>query len=183
MKLKILTLSFLLAGLSMGCTEPPKGITPISQFDIKRYQGKWYEIMRLDHRFERGLSNVTATYTPQENGSIEVVNRGLDQESCKWKEAKGTATFLGAKTIASLSVTFFWPFSGGYHIIALDKKDYQYALVSGPSRDYLWILARNASLKPNIKKKLISIAQENGFNTRELILVNQAKSFCDKKTS
>ena len=183
MKLKILTLSFLLAGLSMGCTEPPKGITPISQFDIKRYQGKWYEIMRLDHRFERVLSNVTATYTLHKNSTIEVVNRGLDRESCEWKEAKGTATFLGKETTASLSVTFFWPFSGGYHVLALDKKNYQYALVSGPSRDYLWILARNASLKPKIKKKLISIAQENGFSTRELILVNQAKSFCDKKTS
>ena len=97
----------------MGCTEPPKGITPISQFDIKRYQGKWYEIMRLDHHFERGLSNVTATYTPQENGSIEVVNRGLDQESCKWKEAKGTATFLGKKNDSKSFGNLLLAFLGG----------------------------------------------------------------------
>ena len=181
MKLKILTLWFFLAGSLTGCTEPPNGIIPISQFDVTRYQGKWYEIMRLDHRFERGLSNVTATYTLQENGTIEVVNRGLDRQRCKWKEASGTATFLGKKTTASLLVTFFWPFSGGYHVLALDKKNYQYALVSGPSRDYLWILARNSSLKPKIKKELISIAQQNGFNTRELILVNQANPPCNKK--
>ena len=181
MKLKILTFSFLLVGLSTGCTEPPKGITPISQFDVTRYQGKWYEIMRLDHRFERGLSNVTATYTLHKNGTIEVVNRGLDRESCEWKEARGTATFLGKETTASLSVTFFWPFSGGYHVLALDKKNYQYALVSGPSRDYLWILARKSSLKPKIKNKLISIAQQNGFSTGELIQVNQANSPCNKK--
>ena len=120
MKLKILTLSFLLVGLSTGCTEPPKGITPISQFDVTRYQGKWYEIMRLDHRFERGLSNVTATYTLHKNGTIEVVNRGLDRESCEWKEARGTATFLGKETTGSLSVTFFGLFRGAimsWHLI------------------------------------------------------------------
>ena len=78
--------------------------------------------MRLDHRFERGLSNVTATYTLQENGTIEAVNLGLDHERCKWKEASGTAIFLGKKTTASLLVTFFWPFPGGYHVLALDKK-------------------------------------------------------------
>ena len=93
--------------LFSGCTGRPDGIKPVSPFDINRYQGVWYEIMRLDHSFERGLTNVTATYILRNDGMVDVLNRGFDRKQCRWKEAHGTASFQGNKTVASLSVTFF----------------------------------------------------------------------------
>ena len=129
--------------------------------------------MRLDHRFERGLSNVTATYTPNDDGTVRVLNRGFDREKCRWKEAHGTAEFLGDPTQASLSVTFFWPFSGGYHVFALDEKHERYALISGPSHDFLWVMARQPSLPSDTLNTLIDKAREQGFPVDQLLSVEQ----------
>ncbi len=108
--------------LSLGaCTERPPGVEPVSGFDIGRYEGIWYEILRLDHSFERGLTNVTAVYTVRQDGSVDVLNRGFDRARCRWKEAHGRARFQGRNDVASLSVTFFWPFAGGYYVFALDR--------------------------------------------------------------
>ena len=123
--------------LFSGCTGRPDGIKPVSPFDINRYQGVWYEIMRLDHSFERGLTNVTATYILRDDGMVDVLNKGFDRKQCRWKEALGTASFQGKKTVASLSVTFFWPFAGGYHVFALDTEDYGHALVATGRADVM----------------------------------------------
>lgn len=161
-----------------GCTGVPKGVEPVRSFDINRYLGEWFEIMRLDHSFERGLTNVTATYTWHNDGSVGVVNRGFDRQECRWTEAKGRAVFQGAPDTASLSVTFFWPFAGGYHVFALDQKDYAWAVVAGPSRDYLWILARRSDLAPEIRERLIAKAKAVGFPTDDLILVDHSRPPC-----
>jgi apolipoprotein D and lipocalin family protein len=164
--------------LLSGCTGRPDGIEPISPFDISRYQGVWFEIMRLDHSFERGLTNVTATYDLREDGTVGVLNRGFDREKCRWKEADGTAEFQGEKTVASLSVTFFWPFAGGYHVFALDRQNYAYALVSGPSHGYLWILARRPDLPVEVRNDLVSKARDRGFPVDDLILVDHSQLPC-----
>jgi len=164
--------------LLAGCTGRPDGVEPVSPFDIERYKGVWYEIMRLDHSFERGLTNVTATYDLREDGTVGVLNRGFDREKCRWKEANGTAEFQGEKTVASLSVTFFWPFAGGYHVFALDQRNYGYALVAGPSQDYLWILARRPDLPVDIRKALVAKAREQGFPVDDLILVDHGQPPC-----
>ena len=170
----------LLASLVLltGCTGRPEGVEPITSFDIKRYQGIWYEIMRLDHSFERGLSNVTATYSLREDGKLHVLNRGFDRNKCQWKEAEGTARFQGDTSVASFSVSFFGPFAGGYHVFALDQEDYGYALVAGPSRGYLWILARRPDLSIEIRNDLIATAREQGFPVNELMLVDQSEPSC-----
>ena len=77
-----------------GCTGIPEGIEPVTGFDQERYLGAWYEIARLDHSFERGLSEVTATYSTNPDGSIAVLNRGFDQEEGRWREAEGVARFV-----------------------------------------------------------------------------------------
>ncbi|MCS6039584.1 lipocalin family protein [Klebsiella pneumoniae subsp. pneumoniae] len=121
---------------------PPKGVQPISGFDASRYLGKWYEVARLENRFERGLEQVTATYGARSDGGISVVNRGYDPVKKRWNESDGESLFhrrphhRGAE-----GVVLPEPFYGGYNVIRLDD-DYQYALVSGPNRDYLWILSR-----------------------------------------
>ncbi len=160
------------------CTDVPPGVQPVRPFDIKRYLGEWYEIARLDHSFERGLTNVTAIYTARNDGSVGVVNRGLDRKSCRWKDAAGKAVFQGARDTPSLSVTFFWPFTGGYHVFALDKQDYSWAMVSGPSRDYLWILARRPDLSSQIRESLVAQAKALGFPVNGLILVDHSRPNC-----
>jgi apolipoprotein D and lipocalin family protein len=161
-----------------GCTGVPEGVEPVRGFDADRYLGTWYEIARLDHRFERGLDDVTATYVANPDGSIAVVNRGLERGQCRRKEARGRAVFLGPRDRASLAVTFFWPFAGGYHVFALDTRDYGWALVSGPSRDYLWILARSPDLPEPVRGDLVARARALGFPVEQLIAVRHDASAC-----
>ena len=151
------------------CASVPKGLTPVGGFDLSRYLGAWHEIARLDHSFERGLVKVTAEYSMRGDGGVRVLNRGFDPRKNKWKEAEGRAYFIGDKTTGSLKVSFFRPFYGGYNIIELDKESYQYALVAGPNRSYLWILARDPELSPATVKLLVSKAGDLGFAADKLI--------------
>ena len=170
MKKMLLSLWMLLGGCAVA---PPSGVTPITGFELDRYLGKWYEIARLDHSFERGLSNVSATYGVREDGGVKVTNRGYDDRAGVWKEAEGRAYFIGESTVGSLKVSFFGPFYGGYHIVALDRANYSHVLISGPSRDYLWILARTRSVPPAVLENLLQQARALGFATDRLILVKQ----------
>lgn len=160
----------LMAWLVAGCSGTPDGLTPVRGFEAQRYLGTWYEIARLDHSFERGLEKVSAQYQLNKDGSIRVINRGFDPDQQKWQQAEGTAKFVDSPDIGHLKVSFFGPFYGGYNILVLDDS-YQYALVSGPNRDYLWILARSPSLVPSTYNQLLEQAQQMGFDTTQLIRV------------
>jgi apolipoprotein D and lipocalin family protein len=151
-----------------GCATAPKGINPVSGFDVKRYLGVWYEIARLDHSFERGLVAASAEYTARPDGGINVVNRGYSTSARKWKQAEGRAYFTGDNTVGQLKVTFFRPFYGAYNVIEL-AQDYSYSMVAGPSRNYLWILARSPELAPDVKQRLLARARELGFATDKLV--------------
>ena len=156
------------------CTGVPKGVQPVTGFDADRYLGKWYEIARLDHTFERGLTDVSATYTRRADGKITVLNRGFDERRAEWKEIAGRAAPLGDPTAGSLKVSFFWPINAGYHVIALDP-GYRFALVCGPSRDYLWILARERTLPNADLNPLLARARALGFDTDALVWVSQTR--------
>ena len=159
----------------MGCaTAPPEGMTAVSPFDVQRYQGTWYEVARLDHSFERDMRDVTARYAVQADGSVQVLNRGFDMKKNDWREAIGKAKFIGDIQRASLKVSFFGPFYGGYHVIALDP-DYRWSMVVGPDRDYLWILARDKQLDPALKAQLLSQAQAFRLPTEQLIWVTHTR--------
>jgi len=157
-------------------TAPPEGVRPVTSFDLNRYLGQWYEIARLDHSFERGMSDVNATYQLQDDGSVKVINRGYDTQRQAWKEAIGRALFIGDSQTASLKVSFFGPFYGGYHVIALDRENYRWSLVAGPDRDYLWILARNKTLPAEVREQLLSQARALGFATDKLIWVDHPRA-------
>ncbi|MEX0740749.1 MAG: lipocalin family protein [Pseudohongiella sp.] len=179
--LAVLLFTLTLAACS---SAPPDGLSVVDNFDINRYTGRWYEIARLDHRFERGLSNVTAEYELQEDNSVSVLNRGYNNDEQQWDEADGRAKFVGDPSQGSLKVSFFGPFYGGYHIIALDQDDgrnheqdsYQWAMISGPSRDYLWILAREPVLDSTVYDALIKQAGDSGFAIEDLIEVDQSRN-------
>lgn len=152
-----------------GCVELPEGITPVGDFELERYLGKWYEIARLDHRFERGLIDISAEYSLRDDGGVRVINRGYNVEYQEWDSAEGKAYFVDRPDIGRLKVSFFGPFYGGYNIIALDKDNYSYAMVAGPDRDYLWILARTPTLDKEIVERLVAQAKDLGFAVDQLI--------------
>lgn len=159
--------------LLAGCGGVPEGLQPVSGFQVERYLGRWYEIARLDHGFERGLTQVTADYRLLQDGRVEVINRGYDPSKAAWREAKGVARFQGARDVGSLEVSFFGPFYGGYNVLVLDA-DYRYALVAGPDRDYLWILAREPQLDRATRDRLVAQARAWGFAVDSLIYVTHA---------
>ena len=154
-----------------GCTGVPEGLQPVTGFEPDRYLGKWYEIARMDHSFERGLSNVSATYFRKPDGGITVVNRGYEDSKEQWKEIEGKARLIQGPDIGSLKVSFFGPFYSGYHVVALDKENYTYAMVAGYSRDYLWILSRQKTMEKTVLEDLVAKARQWGFQTEKLIYV------------
>jgi apolipoprotein D and lipocalin family protein len=152
------------------CSSIPKGAVAVKPFDKQKYLGKWYEIARMDFKFERNLNNTTANYSLNNDGSIKVDNRGYNFKTMEWKQAIGKAKFVRDPKIAMLKVSFFGPFYSGYNVIALDN-EYKYALVAGKNLSYLWILSRETSILDDVKQKYLKIASDLGFKTNELIWV------------
>lgn len=174
-RLLITGMALLTAVLQSGCAGAPDGVEVVAEFELSRYLGTWYEIARLDHSFERGMSRVTANYSLRDDGGVTVVNRGYKLSTQEWEDATGKAYFVGAPDMGQLKVSFFGPFYGGYNIIELDKDGYQYALVAGPNRSYLWILARSPELDQETLDALVDKARNLNFPTDELIYVDQTE--------
>ncbi|WP_096086297.1 lipocalin family protein [Agaribacterium haliotis] len=154
------------------CTGVPKGIKPIDNFNLDRYLGDWYEIARLDHSFERGLTKVTANYSLNADGSVKVINKGFSTEKNRWKEATGKAYFVQEENMGYLKVSFFGPFYGSYIIFKLDE-DYQYAFVTSHNRDFLWLLSRSPAVNDSVKKEFIKTVTDLDFNVDDIIFVEQ----------
>ena len=134
-RILILWRIFIIGWLSLfllSCTGLPKDITPVGNFELSRYLGTWYEIARMDHSFERGLTRVSATYTAREDGGVRVLNQGFSAEEQEWKTAEGKAYFVEDSETAHLKVSFFGPFYGAYVVFALDA-NYQFAFVTSPA--------------------------------------------------
>jgi apolipoprotein D and lipocalin family protein len=159
--------------LLVGCTSVPEGVSPVNEFELSRYLGTWYEIARLDHPFERGLEQITATYTLRDDGGVEVLNKGYNPQKDEWQDALGKAYFVGDQQLGHLKVSFFGPFYASYVIFVLDKTDYQYAMITGPDRDYLWILARTPKIDAALLAQLVEQAKTLGYATDNLIYVKQ----------
>lgn len=171
--LKAAALAVGTAVLATGCAvSVPEQLEPVSNFDVNKYAGTWYEIARIDHRFEKGLINTTAQYTLQPDGSVKVVNKGYNPEKKAWKEVEGKAKFLGDPNVAALKVSFFGPFYGGYNVVALDT-DYQTSLVIGQDMDYFWLLSRNKTMPREEVQQWLQKAQNIGVDLNKVILVKQ----------
>jgi apolipoprotein D and lipocalin family protein len=145
----------------------------VSTVDLNRYKGLWYEIARLPNFFERKLKCTSATYTLRYDGRITVVNKGnylTDPE--KSTSSRGVAWIPDKNSPAKLKVQFFWPFSGDYWIMELDK-EYRYVLVGDPSHKYLWILAREKKMDEKTYSMLLGKAVANGYDVKTIIKVEQ----------
>ena len=154
------------------CASIPEGAVAIKPFDKEKYLGKWYEIARMDFRFERNLNNVTANYSIKENGNIKVDNRGFDYVTREWKQAIGKAKLAGDPDEAKLKVSFFGPFYSGYNVIALDDQ-YKYALVAGQNLKYLWLLSRETTMPESTKQSYLNIAKGLGYDVSTLVWTEQ----------
>jgi apolipoprotein D and lipocalin family protein len=164
------TLIFGIIMISISCSSIPQGANPINDFDSIKYLGKWYEIARLDFRFEKDMNNTTAEYSLNTDGTIRVENSGYNYRINKQKRAIGKAKFIKNNSTAQLKVSFFGPFYGAYNVIMLDK-NYKYALIAGKNLKYLWILSREKTIPLEIKDSYINEAKRIGYKTENLIWV------------
>ena len=162
-----------MATLLSGCLGMPESVKPVQGFELDRYLGKWYEVARLDHSFERGMDQVTAEYSLRDDGGVRVLNRGYSVEKNKWSEAEGKAYFVGESDEGYLKVSFFGPFYGSYVVFDMDQENYQYAFISGPDTSYLWFLSRTPTVDPTLLARFVEQARSLGFDTDQLIYVNQ----------
>ena len=153
-----------------GCrsTRQSVDLTPVTNVDLPRYLGQWYEIARFDHWFERGMSHTKANYAMREDGDIQVVNTGL--KDGKIKTSTGRAKLTDQEGL--LRVSFFWPFYGDYRILWLDE-NYYHALVGGSDSGYLWILSRTPAINEESKSIILTEAKRRGYDTERLIWVEQ----------
>lgn len=160
MKHKSLLLWLLLTLSS--CTGVPAGVKVVQPFELTSYLGTWYEVARLDHRFERGLTQVSADYSLNADGTVKVVNKGLNASTGEWQQAQGRAKFVDRTDQGRLKVSFFGPFYGAYNIVKLTP-DYSMALVVGPDLTYGWLLARSKTPDPVQCQAFYQTASELGI--------------------
>lgn len=147
--------------------------TVVKALDIERYLGTWYEIARYDHRFERGLVGVTATYSYRKDGKIKVVNSGHKETLDGQKsEAVGKAKVPNPDVPAKLKVSFFWFFYGDYFVLELDE-DYQWAVIGSSADKYLWILSRTPQMDKKLYQELLDKLTQRGYDVNDLIKVEQ----------
>jgi len=178
MKKLILFPSVLIAAacafLLVGCLGTPENVKPVTNFKVEKFLGTWYEIARLDYFHERGLNQVTATYSLRTPDELKVVNRGYLTAKSRWRESEGKAFFVEDKGEAYLKVSFWGPFYSSYVVFDIDD-NYQYALVTSSDKSYLWILARTPTISGEVKANLIAKATGLGFDTEKLVFVEQTE--------
>ena len=166
MKFILTTVSFCLLMLLAACAASTEGISSVQGLDIPRYMGKWYEIARYDHRFEEGMTRVSATYTLLDDGRIEVLNSGY--KDGKYKEIKGKAKQPNPADPGKLKVSFFLWFYSDYYVLILDP-EYRYVVIGSSSDKYLWIMSRQPDLVEDVIRDLLDQLRERGYDTAKLV--------------
>ena len=143
----------------------------VKELDIQRYMGKWYEIARYNHSFEKGINHVITEYTFEENGKIRVENQGIKNGKPKFIVGKGKQP-NPKEYPGRLKVSFFLWFYADYYILELDE-DYQYTLVGSSSDNYLWILSRTPEMPKAQLDGLLQKIIQRGYDVSKLIFVEQ----------
>ena len=179
----MILITLLLATLvgSVLCAPANNGIdrTTVSSLDLERFMGRWYEIARYDHPFERHLEAVETDSRMLPNGKIEVINRGIDERTGKEKVARGKARTTDIP--GRLKVSFFWFFYSDYNVLAM-AEDYSWALIGGRSAKYLWILSRTPRLSAATTRRILLLAEEKGYATSPLLFIDQPERAVNQAT-
>ncbi len=153
----------------------PEGATPVENFDIEKFLGRWYEIVRMDYFWEKKhLSNVYAEYRTNDEGTIDVHNSGYNEKKGEWQSYDGEARPRSENTVAALEVSFFGPTWSGYNVVAIDE-DYKYALVFGRNTNYIWLLSRERTMPEEIIAKYKTMATDCGYDPTDLVYTDQSR--------
>ena len=139
----------------------PATLEVVPRVDLDRYAGRWYEIASFPQSFQRGCTDSRADYRLRDDGTVEVLNSCL--RDGRVDTAKGKAWVVDKATGAKLKVSFFWPFRGDYWVIELGE-GYEYAVVSAPSRKYLWILSRTPTMEKQRYQEIVGRLKDKGFD-------------------
>lgn len=165
----VLSLVLSSAAFAGGSAKPTRpDPTVVESVDLNKYQGKWIEVARLPNPFQKNCFNSTAEYKLRSDGKVSVTNR-CQEAGGKNREVQGSAWSTNPPANSKLKVRFFWPFSGDYWVIALDK-NYEWVIVGSPNYKFLWILVRKLPLKTGLLQELLNLASERGFDTTDLVV-------------
>jgi len=165
--------AFVIAGLILGCAAAPQPqLQVVPSVDLSRYVGRWYEIASIPTWFQKGCVGSTAEYSLRPDGDIDVVNQCRREPGGALDTARGKAWVTDPATNAKLKVQFFWPFRGDYWIIDLGR-DYDYAVVGHPSRDYLWILSRRPLMDAEMYARILERLRQKGYDVERLLKTRQ----------
>ncbi len=161
---KLLALLFLFS-----CSNKEVLIEKLEGFQNEKYLGKWYEIARIDNRFEKNLISVTAEYSLNNDGSIKVINSGFNKIKKERESIEGKAKIIDS----GLLKVYFFPFIGGIYNVLYVDENYEYAIVGGGNKDYLWILSRKMELEESKYNFLLEIAKNRGYNISKMIRIKK----------
>jgi apolipoprotein D and lipocalin family protein len=155
----------------------PKAARPldtVGALDVQRYLGRWYEIARFQHGFEKSIVGATADYSLNGDGTVAVVNSGFKKSlDGKYTAVKAVARVPDPAEPGKLKVKFFGLFEADYLVFGLDGEDYSWALVGDNKREFLWFLARTPEIDEGLFERMKSMAESQGYNLDGLYRVPQ----------
>jgi len=159
------------------CSSIPVGFGPlktVERVDVERYMGRWYEIARFTHWFEKDIVGATADYALRPDGKITVVNSGFKGSlGGRFSEATAVAKIPDPAQPGRLKVSFFRPFYADYLIFALDEENYTWALVGSDDRKYLWFLSRTPDVDAATFTLMRELSEGQGYKLDGLHKVPQ----------
>jgi apolipoprotein D and lipocalin family protein len=171
-RMSILVALALASGSLWAETNKPLDLVP--SLDLPRYLGRWYEVARYQHGFEKTLVGATAEYALRDDGRVSVLNSGFKKTlDGKYTDVKAVAWRPDDAVPGALKVKFFGLFSSDYLVFGLDDVDYQWALVGNNNRKYLWFLSRTPEVTPELLEKMQGIAEAQGYDLSKLYIVPQ----------
>ncbi len=154
--------------------ETRKPLDLVPALDLQRYLGRWYEVARYQHGFEKTLVGATAEYALRDDGKVSVLNSGFKKTlDGKYTDVKAVAWRPDDAVPGALKVKFFGLFSSDYLVFGLDDVDYQWALVGNNNRNYLWFLSRTPEVAPELLETMKGMAEAQGYDLSKLYIVPQ----------
>lgn len=150
----------------------PASVIPVSDFDLERFMGKWYEVARIDSGNENAWQRTQVEYARRANGSIRIEHRRYDPRKREWQRASGVAKPVLGRDVGALKVSSFGPIYEGYNVVALDPK-YHWAMVIGSRLDQFWILSRTPFLPAGLEDRLLHQANNLGVPIDQVQWVHQ----------
>ena len=184
MRLKMIAVGLTAAMLLWQASAGAQPLQTVTEVDLQRYLGKWYEIASIPQYFQRQCVGDAIAEYAQAGADIAVTN-SCRTENGERSVAQGRARVVDAASRTKLEVTFVkligWLYllGGDYWVIDL-ASDYRYAVVGHPDRDYAWILSRQPALA---MPDLIAIEQrlrENGYDSCALLTTIQTGGMSEK---